>query len=457
MTRVLRAKLDELSKEDLILLVEQLFDEVERLRVDIEKLKQPPPTSGNSSQPPSRDFKSNRPERGTPKPRGAKEGHEKMERKLVDDPDQVIEVAVERCPCGADLRQVKPSAVVRRQITELPKFKPVVIETRQQEVTCPCCRKTVRGKLPEGLEAHRAFGPRLEALVVYLQHQQHLGYERTQTLLKEVFDLELSDGGQACILERAGDAAQPLAETIRQAVRQSRTVGSDETSARKDGQNWWQWVFRSEHGVYHLIRPSRGEDVIQEMMGEWRVSTWVCDCWAPQLKAPAERFQLCLAHQIRNLQGLRERCPRLRWARELQALFREAIHLVKRQAELTEQGYQRRVKEIERKLTQLIDRPVTTPQAQSLVKRYRKHREHLLVFLHDPSVPHHNNDCERSLRSSVVHRKITGGFRSDWGPHAYAALASVIDTAKLQKQSVFETLVNLMGKPVLPFLTAQKS
>ena len=457
MTRVSRAKLDELSKEDLILLVERLFDEVECLRVDMDKLKQPPPTSGNSSQPPSRDFKSNRPERRTPKPRGAEEGHAKMERKLVNNPDQVIMGVVERCPCGADLRQVEPSAVVRRQITELPKFKPVVIETRQQEVICPCCKKTVRGKLPEGLEAHRAFGPRLEALAVYLQHQQHLGYERTQMLLKEIFDLELSDGGQACIIERAGNAAQPLAESIRETVRQSRTVGSDETSVRKDGQNWWQWVFRSTQGVYHLIRPSRGVDVIQEMMGEWRVSTWVCDCWAPQLKAPAERFQLCLAHQIRNLQGLRERCPRLRWARELQALFREAIHLVKRQAELTERGYQRRVKEIEGKLTQLIDRPVTTPQAQPLVKRYRKHREHLLVFLHDPSVPHHNNDCERSLRSSVVHRKITGGFRSEWGPHAYAALASVIDTAKLQKQSVFETLVNLMGKPVLPFLTAKNS
>lgn len=93
MTRVSRAKLDELSKEDLILLVERLLDEVECLRVDIDKLKQPPPTSGNSSQPPSRDFKSNRPERRTPKPRGAEEGHEKMERKLVDNPDQVIMVS----------------------------------------------------------------------------------------------------------------------------------------------------------------------------------------------------------------------------------------------------------------------------------------------------------------------------------------------------------------------------
>jgi hypothetical protein len=55
----------------------------------------------------------------------------------------------------------------------------------------------------------------------------------------------------------------------------------------------------------------------------------------------------------------------------------------------------------------------------------------------------------------VVHRKVTGGFRSIWGAQAYAALASLIDTAKLRGQSVFQTLVQLMGKPVLPYLSAQ--
>ncbi len=78
----------------------------------------------------------------------------------------------------------------------------------------------------------------------------------------------------------------------------------------------------------------------------------------------------------------------------------------------------------------------------------------LADLLDDPSVPHHNNDCERSLHSSFMHRKITCGFRSEWGPNAYVALASVIDTAKLQRRSVFETLVNLMGQPVFPFLAA---
>jgi hypothetical protein len=114
-------------------------------------------------------------------------------------------------------------------------------------------------------------------------------------------------------------------------------------------------------------------DVIEEVMGPARVSTWVCDCWKPQLNAPTDRFQLCLAHQIRNLQGPLERVPRLRWARELRALFREAIHLAKRRAVLSARGFARRVTHIERRLDRLLARPVTTPAAQALLKRYRKH------------------------------------------------------------------------------------
>ena len=38
---------------------------------------------------------------------------------------------------------------------------------------------------------------------------------------------------------------------------------------------------------------------------------------------------------------------------------------------------------------------------------------------------------------------------------AYAALATVIETAKLRQHNVFDTLANLMGPPVLPFLVSQ--
>jgi transposase len=455
MSRPSTEQLHELSKAELIELLNQLLDRVAHLEAEIERLQRPPTNSQNSSQPPARDQKANLAPPRRRKRRGARPGHAKLERPLVEQPDRLIVARVERCACGTDLRQVEPLAVTRRQVTELPVVKPLVIETQQYAVQCPGCGQVQRGALPQGLEAGRSFGPRLEATVAYLQQQQHLSYERTRQTLAELFGIKLSEGGQACIMRRAGVAAQAEAEQLRQEIQRSQVVGSDETSARVSGRNWWEWVFRSAQTVYHVIRPSRGTDVIEQVLGEAQVGTWVSDCWKPQLRAPALQRQLCLAHQIRNLQGLIERCPRLVWARQLQSLLREAIHLRKRREQLTEGGFGRRVREIEARLSRLVTRRVATPAAQALVKRYRQHRDHLLVFLHDLTVPHHNNDCERSLRSSVVHRKVSGGFRSEWGANAYAALASVLGTAKVQGHSVFATLVKLMGEPVLPYFVSQ--
>lgn len=442
-----------LSREELIALVMRLTKRVDQLEEELERLKKPPATSSNSSLPPSRDQKVNVPAVASPRPRGAKPGHAKMERPLIEHPDKVIVAQVEQCTqCALDLRQVKPTQMIRRQVTELPIIKPIVIETQQLVVTCPRCSSKQLGVLPPELAEKRAFGPRLEATVTYLQHQQHLGYQRTERLMRELFGIHLSDGGQSCIIKRAALNAQPVVEALQTKVTYSTIIGSDETSARVNGRNWWEWVFVTPQAILHVIRPSRGTEVITSVMQGSQAEVWVSDCYPAQLKAPADTFQLCLAHQIRNLQQLIEVCPRLKWAGEMQALFREAIHLRKRQEHMTERGYQWRVTSIERHLDRLLKRPIVGKDAVRLRKRYRIHREHLLVFLHRLNVPWHNNDSERALRASVVHRKVIGCFRSEWGAQAYAALASVIDTAKLHDLNPFDALLKLMGEPILPLL-----
>jgi len=274
-------------------------------------------------------------------------------------------------------------------------------------------------------------------------------------LCQDLLGVTISEGGASAIMQRAGAAAQPVATEIGAQVAQSAVIGSDETSARVAGQTWWQWVFRSVVGVYFLIRASRGAQVIAEVMGEQHAECWVSDCLSAQLTAPAQRRQVCLAHQLRDLQRLLDQQPRLQWALALQVLFREAIHLGKRRTALQPQGYARRVTELERRLDALLHRRVRGVPAQRLWKRYRRHREHLFVFLHCPRVPPDNNACERALRPSVIHRKVTNGFRSEWGAHTYAALATILKTAKLHNRNVFDTLVRLMGPPVLPFVAPQ--
>ena len=79
-------------------------------------------------------------------------------------------------------------------------------------------------------------------------------------------------------------------------------------------------------------------------------------------------------------------------------------------------------------------------------RRYRRHRDKLFVFLERPDVPFDNNGSERDLRNSVVHRKVTGGFRSDWAPKTYATVATVVETAKKREQPVLDTLLAGIGR-----------
>lgn len=448
-----RLKRDELSREELIALINEMVKEINELKAEVARLKSPPTTSKNSSQPPSRDFKSEKNKRKRSRKKGAQAGHEKQERQLVEKPNKVIDAYVDTCQnCHQNLLDQIPVKIVRRQVTEIPEIKPVVIETRQYVVDCPCCGKRQQGKLPKGLEAGRYFGPRLEAIVTSLHHEHHVGYKRLRRICDELFGLELSAGGAVSIVERAGQAAIEEAEAIGEQVRQSRVIGSDETSARVHGKNWWQWVFVGNNREYHIIMPSRGYDVIENFMQDCEAEVWVCDCWKAQLNAPAKMVQICLSHQIRNLQGLIDKRPHLAWAREMQALFRKSIHLRNRQEKMTERGYKRQVMIIEKRLAQLLQRTFKG-LGRNLLDRYRKYRNSLFIFLHRTDVPAHNNACERALRPSVIHRKVLGSFRSDWGAQAYASLATVLNTTKRNGQSAFQKLVHLMGAPVLPFLS----
>ncbi len=197
---------------------------------ELEKFRRPRPTSRNSSQPPSLDQKANSdPQRKKRKKK--RRGHARQTRPLVEKPDQIIPAPVSECrTCRANLTKVKPERVIRRQVTEIPPVNPFIIETQQHEVTCPRCRQLNHGLLPEGLEADRFFGPNLAARVVYYKQTQHLSYERIVATLCDLYGVELSEGGIAAILRRAGECARPVAEQIKEQVIADKVIKSDETS-----------------------------------------------------------------------------------------------------------------------------------------------------------------------------------------------------------------------------------
>jgi transposase len=415
-----RNEMAELSRDELIDLIlmqaEQkavLQSEVEALRKKLEQGKKPPTNSGNSSQPPSRDWKGDMPVERKKRRRGPPQGHPKHERKLVVNPDHIVEVKPRVChTCQCDLSQESGVLMDINQITELPIAKAEVIEVRQYAVECPCCGQGQLGEVPAGLEMERSFGARLEATVVYYRQEQHMSYVRTQSALQNLHGVAISQGGIDQIMQRAGSKAIQEVKVIEQDIQQSAVIHSDETGSRVDGNNWWQWVFCSLTAVLHVMRFNRSAEVVKDVMGEHAAEVWISDCYLPQMQAPSKKHQLCLAHQLRNLQAVVEQVPKHFWARHVQILFRYAIHLHHQRQTLSEDAFANRVARIERRFDQLLQQNLDPPEARRLQRRYQKYRDAIFVFLDRTDVSPTNNLSERYLRPAVIHRKISGGFRS---------------------------------------------
>src|SRR5260370_27227005 len=96
--------------------------------------------------------------------------------------------------------------------------------------------------------------------------------------------------------------------------------------------------------------------------------------------------------------------------------------------------------DVERGLGRIIAAEPIGQPGRRLRKRIAANRAHLFVFVTNRDVPYTNNISERHLRPSVIFRKVTNGFRCQWGAETYAGFRSVVSTAKANGASVLGVL-----------------
>jgi transposase len=445
-----RDALERLPREDLIALIlaqaaqnEALTRRVAELEA---KLGQPPKTPDNSSLPPAQGRKPNRAERRAAKKRKARPG---VFRKLAENPDRVVEARAAACPhCAHALTPADQPGVHAYDHIDLPPIRPVVTRVHRHRGTCPGCRRAFSAPPPAGMAPGSPFGPNIAALIVHLHVTQAIGFARLSLLMAEVFGLAISEGAIANLLSRAAPRLEAAAEEVARTVRQAEVVASDETSARVAGRTWWQWVLLSSTAVYHLIADSRGKAVVTDVLDGAVPEVWVADRYAAQAGHGRER-QLCLAHLLRDAQYAIDEGDS-GFAPGFQALLRRACAIGARRDALedtTLAGYRA---DLDRRLDRLLATPPTAVAGRKLARAIRGCRGDLFVFLARRDVPYTNNGCERALRPSVVFRKVTGGFRSHWGAHLYAAAVTVIATGRLNRRSALQAIRDtLAGQPIL--------
>ena len=437
--------LTRLSDQDKEALIAALWAEVQRLRARLAafeaKQQEPVKDAHNSSVPPSRTHKTNVPP--GPRPgthRAASVGRAGGGRPLHPDPDNVIIAKAKSCPhCGHGVQQADQQLHAVYDKIEIPPVKPVVTRVQQYGGDCAHCGKSYVAPVPVGMEPGTPFGASIQSLATYLRYTHAISYERLAGLFGQVFQLSISEGALANLFQAVKARLDHRVVEILTRLRRSRLICSDETSARVNGRNQWEWVFQNDEVCIHVIRPSRGHGVIQEVLGGHRPRVWVSDLYSAQKKHPAAQWQVCLAHQLRDCQFALEAGDTV-FAPRMKALLLRAFAMHKRRDRLAESTLSQYRGDLRRRLARCLALEPETTQGQRLKKRYTAIQNNLFLFLEDASIPPTNNSSEQAIRMSTVFRKVTNGFRSDWGRDLFAAVRSIVNTGKRQGLSAYQAI-----------------
>jgi len=434
------ARLSHAEKDALILALfarlSTAHEKIAALEARLDELTRPPKTPDNSSKPPSQGQKQDRPVPSDRSPRKSRPG---VGRALHPNPDRVVDAKLTSCPkCEAAFPDASQTPQQVYERIELPPIRPDVTQVRLFGGRCACCGERVTAEAPVGLEQGSPFGPSIAALVVYLHYAHAISMERLVGLMDELFSLTISEGAINNILARAREPLVGAAAAIEKVVLNSPVVCSDETSARVNRKNWWEWVFVTTVAVLHMIKPSRGKAVVTALFGEIRPEVWVSDMLGSQ-RGHGVEWQVCLAHLLRDAKYAIE-CGDTAFSAPFRRLLLRAIAIGRRREMLKDTTLRQYLYDLDRRLDQIIAAVPIGEPGRKLRNRMLANRGHLFVFMTRRDVPSTNNISERHLRPSVIFRKVTNCFRCEWGPETYAAFRSVVSTAKVNDASVYNTI-----------------
>lgn len=432
------------AEKDALLLEQAAM--IQRLATRIAELEailgKPRKTSSNSHTPPSQDGpgRGKRPQRlARKRPRRAGSS-----RPLTEVPDKIERRMASACGhCGADVSAATQQCRHRYDHIDLPPIRPVVTRVEIFGGRCGGCGHRYRAEAPASMPPGTPFGPGIRSLLMYLHHSHHVSFERLSRMLRELFGLTISEGAIAGAFQRMGADLDAACKAIQDKLLTARIIASDETTTRVNGATHWQWVFLSDQAVLHKIAPSRARRVAEEVLGGHKPDVWISDRYAGQQEL-GHSHQVCLAHVLRDVQYAID-CGDTIFAPKIRDHLRWAIRVGKRRGSLKDSTLAAYAARADNTLDRLVAWPVAHPAGQVLNKQIKAWRTKFFVFLTDREVPATNNISEREIRPSVVFRKVTNGFRSDWGAQIHAGHRSVTGTARLAGQPALQAIRDLIG------------
>lgn len=444
--------LESLSREELIGLNLEQARQIEELRAELERIKR----GGKRSAAPF--SKGTRVE--DPRTPGRKPGQGPFERREAPEDMASVEATPVKvdaacCPdCGGALG---PVSVEWASTTELPEqVRPLVRVFAVEVRRCGQCRRKVRGRHADlapdqyGATAHRV-GARARAAAHTLHYGLGVPVRKTPLILELLTGLKVTQGAltQDALKQADGEAGKVYAR-LRESIRHSPVVHTDDTGWRTGGEATQLMVFEGRDQTVYQIRSRHRNEEVREVIPTDYAGVLVSDRGksydAEELTGI--RQQKCLAHLIRNINEVLEgkRGKARYFGQRLKGILRDAL-------QLWHEGQQgknvkARSRKVEKDLTHHLRRRILQDaDNQKLLDGIglQHDRGRVLEFLHDPQVEPTNNRAERALRPAVIARKVSHCSKNERGAETFATFTSIIQTIRKKGLDLLDTLAELSG------------
>jgi transposase len=481
-----RDQLEKLDKEDLILIMLALQEQVQELQqtvakqaAEIQELRdQLAKSSRNSGKPPSSDGlkkpRTRNLRRKTGRRSGGQEGHPGHTLKMVEEPDHIEVHEASECPqCAADLQAIEACELERRQVFDIPPVRIQVTEHRAEIKVCPLCEERVKAKFPTDVTQPVQYGLRIKAQSAYLNNYQLIPLARTCELLGDFYG---HTPAEALILSANAAVVNQIEPSLEATQRQliaSPVVHFDESGLRVEGKLNWLHVASTDWLTYYTVHPKRGQDGMRAMgilpVLEGRA---MHDHWQSYFTFDQCQHALCNAHHLRELQFVMDQYQQS-WAKEMiQVLLdiKAEVHAAPlEQMSLAPE----RLTHFEQRYDELISQglkanppPAHPPPKKrgrkkqsppkNLLDRLQQFKPQVLAFMYDFRVPFDNNLAERDVRMVKIKQKVSGAFRTRPGAETFCAIRSYISTARKHNLNVIDAIHDaLSGNPFIPATLAQ--
>ena len=408
--------------ENLLKTIDALKKKVEELESELRKYK-------NENTPPSsnKHLKGNTQGlQATGGKRGAPEGHEGVTRDQK--PDDYQQVDAKECPnCHGD--NIEDINTIKTTVEEIPvPIKPKVTETIIHKKRCNDCGKEF---IPpqNTVPLQGKFGVNIMVLVLMMKFLLRGVLRKAASFLEYGFAFKITPASVNSIVKRTADAATGEYEALKNRVRNSAKVHADETSFSVLGINYWLWIFRTDNDILFVIRKSRGQDVLREILGENYSGILVCDCWRVYDFLPMAVIQRCWAHLLRKSKAL-VTVPGIHFHEKLSEIFKEISEF--NESNPTADQRERKYNKMTKELADLIGYYGKYEEIRPVVKYIDNHFEQWFTCVRFPDIEPTNNLAEQGIRESVMYRKIIGAFRSVEGAGHYERLASLFATWQMR-------------------------